>query len=205
MTQGGGISGVAVGAAAAGGILIYAALRDLTPLAATREILSGRPGAVSGTGRTVSGGDAAGTDAAASRAATDAGGHPEIATAARRYLGIPYRWGGETPAGFDCSGLVTYVLHHDLGLSLPSNVHTVTGQFLVWRGAVTVSGPPVAGDLICWPNHIAIASGNGRMIEAPGVGKKVRETKIRTAGATIRRVIIADTGNPQTRGKGAPF
>jgi cell wall-associated NlpC family hydrolase len=68
--------------------------------------------------------------------------------------------GGATPAGWDCSGFVTYLLHHDLGLNLPSNSHTTSQQFLVWSGATTVPREQCqAGDLICWITHIAIATG----------------------------------------------
>ena len=199
------ISGVAVASAAAGGLLIYAALRDVTPVQALRDVASGKPSGVTNAGRPIAGQtSAAGTDAPAT-----GGGHPEIATAARKYLGIMYKWGGASPtAGFDCSGLVTWVLVHDIGLTnLPSSAHTTTLPFLVWRGAVTVSGTPLPGDLICWTGHIAIASGSGRMIEAPGAGKRVREVPIRTAGATIRRVIIGTTasGVPGTRQGGTAF
>src|SRR3954463_6812881 len=61
-----------------------------------------------------------------------------IAAAAHKYLGVRYVWGGADPSGFDCSGLVTWVLHHDLGYQLPSNSHTITGQWLVWSGAADV-------------------------------------------------------------------
>lgn len=199
------ISGPAIGLATAGGLLLYAGLRDVSPVQAIRDVLSGRPPGVKATPYVASGASA-GTGSAT--AGTSGGGHAQIYAAARRYLGVPYRWGGATPDGFDCSGLVTYVLVHDLGLhTLPSPSHTVTGQFLVWRGAVTVSGRPQAGDLVCWLGHIAIASGTGMMIEAPGAGKRVREVKLRSAGATIRRVILADlgTGVPDTRAPGTAF
>lgn len=215
--SGGSISGTAVAAATVGGLLIYAALRDVTPVQALRDVTSGKPPSVTNAGVSVVpaaqsiasaaiGAIGRQQSSADSQTALASGGHPEISSAARKYLGRPYRWGAAGPDSFDCSGLVTYVLVHDIGLkNLPSSTHTVTGQFLFWRGAVTVKGPPVAGDLICWTGHIAIASGGNRMIEAPGAGKSVRETTLRTAGATIRRVILAQTGNPTPRGKGEPF
>jgi cell wall-associated NlpC family hydrolase len=185
MAQSGSIPGTAVAAATAGALLIYAALRDVSPTQALRDVMSGKPPGVTNAGAAVElgGGSTAGSTAGDS-------GSPEIVRYARQYLGIPYVWGGATPArGFDCSGLVTYVLAHDMGLkSLPSSTHTVAAQFLVWRGATTVK-VPAPGDLVCWPSHVAIASGDGKMIEAPGRGKKVRETKLRSAGATFRRVV----------------
>jgi peptidoglycan DL-endopeptidase CwlO len=178
------VSGVAVAAAAAGGVLAYAGLRDVTPLQALRDITSG-----SAPPPVRSGGIRRETPSAGAWSPSMAGLGGRIVNAARNYLGTPYRWGGAQPGGFDCSGLVTWVLHHDLGLSLPSNSHTVTGQFLIWSGAATVPpGSIQPGDLICWAGHIAIYSGSGHMIEAPHAGARVRETKARTAGATIRRV-----------------
>jgi cell wall-associated NlpC family hydrolase len=199
----GGVSGTGVAVATAGGILLYAALTGQDPVTALKSVLSGKPVSVP-KATAASSAPAAGGATAASSGGSASG----IAGAARKYIGRPYRWGAAGPDSFDCSGLVTYVLVHDVGLkNLPNNTHTGTGQFLVWRGAITVSGTPQAGDLICWAGHIAIASGGGRMIEAPGVGKPVRETTIRTAGATIRRVIIADktSGVPDTRKGGTAF
>lgn len=193
------ISGTAVAAASAGGVLIYAALRNVTPLQALKDVLSGKPLAVPSTaGTKIS--DVVAGQAAQVQAATGGLGS-KIVTAARQYIGVPYRWGGATPAGFDCSGLVTYVLHHDLGLVLPSNAHTVTMGFLYWRGATTIpASQRQPGDLVCWTGHIAIYSGNGKMIEAPHAGAKVRETNLRSAGAVFRRVNTQPGGPVQGGG-----
>jgi cell wall-associated NlpC family hydrolase len=97
-------------------------------------------------------------------------GHPEAATIAMRYLGIPYLWGGASPAGFDCSGLVMYV-YAQLGIALP---HYAAAQFN--------SGTPVAsdqlqpGDLVFFDglNHVGIYIGGGEMIHAPHTGDVVK-------------------------------
>lgn len=197
------VSGTAVGVATVGGLLLYAALRDTNPLAATQLALSGQPAPIP---------DVRSVPVVAPPAGNVVAGGVEgsygarIAGYASQYVGVPYKWGGATPAGFDCSGLVTWILHHDLGLNLPSNVHTVTGQFLVWSGAVTV---PVSlrqpGDLVCWAGHIAICTASTRMIEAPGAGLKVRDVRLRTGGATFRRVkdqSVSSTDVPDTRRPG---
>jgi cell wall-associated NlpC family hydrolase len=116
-----------------------------------------------------------------------------IVNAARKYLGIKYVFGGANPAkGLDCSGLVTWVLHHDLGLNLPSNTHTVTGQFYIWPGAVTVPWADMQpGDLVCWTGHIGIVTTPGRMINAPKPGGVVSERAIYTVPRPlIRRVKV---------------
>lgn len=101
-----------------------------------------------------------GTVAQAGAVATSGDLNARIAAQAQRYTGVPYRWGGADPSGWDCSGFVTYVLHHDLGLDLPDNQHTVSQSFLTWSGATTVAREQCqAGDLICWITHIAIATG----------------------------------------------
>jgi cell wall-associated NlpC family hydrolase len=98
------------------------------------------------------------------------GGHPEAATIAMRYLGVPYLWGGASPAGFDCSGLVLYV-YAQLGISLP---HFAAAQY--------GSGTPVArdqlqpGDLVFFDglNHVGIYIGGDEMIHAPHTGDVVK-------------------------------
>src|SRR5262249_7305262 len=61
-------------------------------------------------------------------------GHPAAASIALRYLGVPYVWGGASPGGFDCSGLVMYV-YEQLGISLP---HYTVAQ---WNATEPISSP----------------------------------------------------------------
>jgi hypothetical protein len=92
-----------------------------------------------------------------------------VAADATQYVGkVPYVFGRQTPTtGWDCSGFVTWVLHHDLGLELPNNTHTYSGQFYVWSGARTIPREQCApGDLCCWVGHVGIALDNQRMINA---------------------------------------
>ncbi len=114
-----------------------------------------------------------------------------VAAKAQTYLGVPYKWGGETPAGWDCSGFVTYVLHHDSGIDLPSNVHTIAAQFYAWSGARSIPRAQCrAGDLVCWVSHIGIATGPNTMINAPKPGTATQIDQIWSAPpALIRRPI----------------
>lgn len=95
----------------------------------------------------------------------------QIATTALQYSGQPYWWGGSVPtpqgAGFDCYGLLTYVLHHDLGYNLPNNTHSGYLEFLAWTGAKSIPQSQIqAGDLIIWPTHSGIAVSPTEMISA---------------------------------------
>jgi peptidoglycan DL-endopeptidase CwlO len=97
-------------------------------------------------------------------------GHPDAASVAARYLGTPYRWGGATPAGFDCSGLVVWV-YGQLGIALPH-----------FTGALYLLGVPVSrdqlapGDLVFFDalDHVGIYIGAGQFIHAPHTGDVVR-------------------------------
>jgi cell wall-associated NlpC family hydrolase len=97
-------------------------------------------------------------------------GHPQAATIALQYLGVPYVWGGASPSGFDCSGLVTYV-YAQLGISLP---HYTVSQWNVTEPISMSQLQP--GDLVFFNGlgHDGIYIGNGQMVDAPHTGAVVR-------------------------------
>jgi cell wall-associated NlpC family hydrolase len=94
---------------------------------------------------------------------------------ARRLLGVPYRWGGETPAGgFDCSGFVRYVYAH-FGMSLP---HSSYSDFDLGKRVSRGSLRP--GDLVFFDGigHVGMYVGGGRFIHAPHTGSHVQLTSL---------------------------
>jgi cell wall-associated NlpC family hydrolase len=91
---------------------------------------------------------------------------------AMQYLGVKYVWGGASPSGFDCSGLVMYVFAQ-VGISLP---HYTVAQWN-YPGAVSVPRNELQpGDLVFFAGlgHVGIYVGNGQFIHAPHTGDVVR-------------------------------
>ena len=87
------------------------------------------------------------------------------------YHGIPYLWGGETPAGFDCSGLVLYVFRQH-GVELP---HYSGSQFLLGDKVVPAALQP--GDVVFFGSpihHVGIYIGGGYYIHAPRTGDFIK-------------------------------
>ena len=100
----------------------------------------------------------------------------DIVNAARKAIGATYVWGGSSiPPGVDCSGLV-YWAAHQMGSQIPRL--TAAGY---QAGSTPGGSYNTPGTLLFWgapAHHIAIASGNGMMVEAPTFGIPVRETPI---------------------------
>ena len=88
---------------------------------------------------------------------------------ARQQLGTPYVWGGASPGGFDCSGLVSWA-YGKVGISLPHNAAALYGA-----GRPVPLGALRAGDLVFFPGlgHVGLYVGKGRMIHAPQTGRRV--------------------------------
>jgi peptidoglycan DL-endopeptidase CwlO len=97
-------------------------------------------------------------------------GHPAAASIALRYLGVPYVWGGASPSGFDCSGLVQCVCGL-LGVALP---RTSYAQYAAGRHVTRAQLRP--GDLVFFDGagHVGIYAGGGRFIHAPHTGTRVQ-------------------------------
>ncbi len=97
----------------------------------------------------------------------------EIAMRAMSLLGTPYRYGGEEPGGFDCSGLVRFV-HRQIGIGVP---RTAAEQYAAAAPIDVKHLQP--GDLLFFKlqgarvSHVAIYTGEYRFIHAPQTGRSV--------------------------------
>ncbi|HSC74458.1 MAG TPA: NlpC/P60 family protein [Gaiellaceae bacterium] len=114
--------------------------------------------------------------------------HGGVVGIAMHYLGVPYVWGGASPRGFDCSGLVMYVFAQ-IGVSLPHSSYAQAGM-----------GTPVSisqlqpGDLVFFTgaSHEGIYIGGGQFVHAPHTGDVVKISSLSgyyaSAFYTARRI-----------------
>jgi cell wall-associated NlpC family hydrolase len=114
-------------------------------------------------------------------------GHSSAVAIASRYLGVPYRYGGSSPRGFDCSGFTQYV-YGQLGKSLP---RTSSQQYNATTHISRSSARP--GDLVFFftggrVSHVGIYAGGNMMIASPHTGDVVKRQEIYSANVAFGRV-----------------
>jgi cell wall-associated NlpC family hydrolase len=110
---------------------------------------------------------------------------------ALRAVGVPYRWGGSSPAsGFDCSGLV-YWAYGRLGIKLPHSSYALYGE---GRGVRRSRAKP--GDVLVFSGlgHVGLYVGRGRMVHAPHSGARVEIVRLGSSHyggrvVSVRRIV----------------
>jgi cell wall-associated NlpC family hydrolase len=142
-------------------------------LAAARR--SGTGGTATASVRNLIGSDSGDIDGAA------------VVADAKKYLGIPYVWGGESRSGMDCSGLVQTTFH-DLGINLPRTAAEQSHCGTPVNGLANAQ----PGDLLFFGNpayHVAIYAGHNQLIESPQPGETVHKTTVYQTPPSIRRIV----------------
>jgi cell wall-associated NlpC family hydrolase len=121
-------------------------------------------------------------------AQTDAAAPTKGELAARFALGevgVPYRWGGESPStGFDCSGLVRWA-YGQVGIDLPHSSYALYGE------GRRISGSNLApGDILFFEGlgHVGLYLGRGRMVHAPQTGRDVEVVRLSSTNYGARLI-----------------
>ena len=97
------------------------------------------------------------------------------AQVALKVVGVPYRWGGESPSsGFDCSGLVRWA-YGRVGVDLPHSSYALYGE-----GRRIAESRLEPGDLLFFEGlgHVGLYLGRGRMVHAPQSGRNVEIVRL---------------------------
>ena len=116
----------------------------------------------------------------------------QAAAVALQQVGVPYRYGGSTPSGFDCSGLIQYS-YSRVGKSIPRT----TGQ--LWEDATPVEQRNLrVGDILFFRmsgkmSHVGLYLGDDRFVHAPSTGKTV---SIQTLRSEYYKTALVGAGRP---------
>jgi len=102
----------------------------------------------------------------------------------KKYVGVPYRFGGGNPSGFDCSGFVMFV-YAQFGVELP---HSAAAQGAMGKPIRLADARP--GDIVMISGHNGIYAGDGKILDAPAAGGVVSIRKIWTSNFYIVRLGI---------------
>jgi hypothetical protein len=211
--QSNGIPLAPVAVAAFGGLVVYASLTGRSFLQVARDLLSGKtPTPLSKT----SGNPVPSTSVSNALGVGGSGptihgiDYVSILAAAKAQIGKPYAWSKANPYdGFDCSGLVNWVIGHDMGYQLPGDKvgakkfdgqshGPVVAQWLTTSLCTTMEAKYAQpGDLVIWgTSHIGFYNGNGTMVDAPDLGQLVKIEKVWSPPTPIYRRYV---GSPELR------
>lgn len=133
-------------------------------------------------GGDTSGGDPSGGGGTTPTPPPPAAGASGAVSTAMSMQGVPYRWGGADPSGFDCSGLMMYAWGR-AGRSLP---HSSAAQYSVTRRVSAADLQP--GDLVFYGSpihHVGMYIGGGMIVHAPHSGDVVRTASMGYVGTPI--------------------
>jgi cell wall-associated NlpC family hydrolase len=130
---------------------------------------------------------------------TSDGTGERVVALAKSHLGTPYVWGGESPGGFDCSGLMQWA-YKQVGVDLP-RVSTQQAR----AGREVSAAEARAGDLVFFErgsvDHIGMYAGNGTWVVAPKTGDVVKVQDVDLSKATTIRRVLPD---PSPRASSQP-
>lgn len=140
------------------------------------------------------GADAAKIPAAAAPAGTHAAAAGERAAAiAAGQVGVPYRYGGRSSDGFDCSGLVSYAWAQ-AGTAVPRTTRGLWRQLEPVEEGDLRPGDVLFFDIAGKPSHVGIYLGRGRFVHAPSTG---REVGVEAMGSPYYRRAFIRGGRPR--------
>jgi cell wall-associated NlpC family hydrolase len=183
--------GLGYGSIALGGLLVFAGIKGYSLAQATQDLIQGHSPLNEPVTKPISGSPASGNSGLTSVGVASAGAAGNaISTAALKYRGAGYVWGGSPANGvgnWDCSSFANWVCGHDVGLPIPgypaggyagASHGPVTVEWLAWSGLVTVGHDgrsAQAGDLAIWQTHMGICLGPDSMISAqtPSSGTQI--------------------------------
>ena len=109
---------------------------------------------------------------------------------AGQLIGTPYRYGGSSPDGFDCSGLVQYT-HRKVGMAVPRTTESQLAQARVPKRETLLPGDLLFFNIGAQKSrHVGIYEGDGIFIHAPSSGKRVSRASLENPFWSKRLVAV---------------